>query len=152
MQRHRLIELVALTSALPVLTARAQAPAADSTGFRAGQWGAELSLGSNLGNTAGAGALRFHTARRALLLDMTRQVLRQSGDAPLSQTETFGRLRLGTRWYRPVTRQVLQSFTVGVLVSRDQREQQQLYLVTGESVQSRFSSTGGGLFAELGGT
>jgi hypothetical protein len=150
MQRLRLIALAALTSALPVLAVRAQAPAADSTGFRAGQWGTEFTLGSNLGNPTGVGALRFHNARRALLLDVLGRVSRQAGDAPWTESQTFGRLRLGTRWYRPVTRQVLQSFTLGALMSRDRLTQQQRFAGIGDSAQTRYSSTGGGLFAELG--
>lgn len=131
---------------------RAQSPTADSTGSRAGQWGAEFSLGSNLGSSAGAGVLRFHTERRALVLDGAVQVSRQSVNTPLTETQSFGRLRLGTRWYRPVARQVLQSLTLGVHLSRDQREQNQVYAFPPEATQTRSTSTGGGVFVELGGS
>ncbi len=137
---------------MPIFAVRAQAPAADSTGFRAGQWGAEFSLGSNLGSSTGVGVLRFHTGRRALVLDVAGQVSRQSGNAPLTQTQSFARLRLGTRWYRPVAGKVLQSLTLGVLMSRDQRAQKNLNLISGASAQTRSTLTGGGPFAELGGS
>lgn len=150
MRRLRLIGLAALTSVLPAFAVRAQAPASDSTGFRAGQWGTEFTLGSNLGNPTGVGALRFHSARRALLLDVLGRVSWQSGEALLMESQTFGRLRLGTRWYRPVTRQILQSLTLGVLMSRDQRTQEQRYVVSGDSVKTRSNIAGGGLFGELG--
>lgn len=149
MRRLRLIGLVALSSVLPIFAVRAQ-EAADSTGFRTGQWGAEFSLGSNLGSPTGVGVLRFHAARRALVLDVAGEVARQSGNAPLTETLSIARLRLGTRWYRPVTRQVLQSLTLGVLMSRDQRTQQHRNMLSGSSTQVRSSLTGGGLFAELG--
>lgn len=152
MRHSGFIGLVALVGLLPTVSARAQAPITDATGFRAGQWGAEFSLGTSAVSPTGAGVLHFHSARRALVLDVSGQVSRQSGDIPWTQTQSAARLRLGTRWYRPVSRSVLQSLTLGVLVSREQRELQTVSLPQGPSAQTRSTSTGGGGFAEVGGS
>lgn len=141
--------LIALGSCLPLSTARAQAPASDSIGFRAGQWGAEFSLGNGSLNTTGAGVLRFQSARRALVLDMSANVYSQSAGEGSSEDQSAIRVGLGTRWYRPVTRNVLQSLTLGVLVSRDSRE---LKRSDPLAVDTRYTSTQGGAFAELGGS
>ncbi|MBL0937651.1 MAG: hypothetical protein IBJ03_02090 [Gemmatimonadaceae bacterium] len=155
MRRSGLIMLAVLGSALPIL-AHAQSQTAntpDSTNFRAGQWGAEFALGSSLDSPAGVGVLRFSKPRRAYVLDVSGQVSRQSGDGPGKQSQSTARLRLGTRWYRPLSSRVLQSLTLGALVSSDQRDQQSTFsALQGPLVKSRTMSTGGGVFAELGGT
>lgn len=136
---------------MPILAARAHAQAADTTNFRAGQWGAEFSLGNGLSSTTQVGVLRFHSARRALVLNVSGQLSRESGDRPGAQNRSSGHVSLGTRWYRPLTSTVLQSLTVGVRATRGQTVANDIVLPNGASAKNRTTSTGGGVFAELGG-
>ncbi len=154
MRINGLVALALFCGILPLAATRAhaQAQAADSTGFRAGQWGAEFSLGSGALNSTGAGVLRFTSARRALVLDVQGQLSRDTGDGDSRQTQSGLRVRLGTRWYRSLSRNVLQSLTVGVLASHDRREWRNSSLIQVPAANTRSTFTGGGAFAELGGS
>ncbi len=156
MRLKGLVALAMLSGMLPLAATRAhaqtQAQAVDSIVFRAGQWGAEFSLGSGALNSTGAGVLRFTSARRALVLDVNGQLSRDTGDGDAKQTQSGLRVRLGTRWYRSLSRNVLQSLTVGVLASHDRREWRSSNLIQAPAANTRSTFTGGGAFAELGGS
>lgn len=103
---------LAIVAARPIA-----AQSTDSLPFRARQWGAEFSASSGFGS---AGLLRFHTSRRALLLDAGGTITRQSkSDAARADNSAAARLRIGERFYRPVARRVVQFATVGVGASHD---------------------------------
>lgn len=132
--------------------AHAQSATADTTGFRAGQWGAEFTLGTGNGVASGVGALRFFSDRRALLLDVNGRFTRASGDAPLRGTESSLNLRIGPRWYRPVKGRVLQYISVGVIASHDRRENPIFTSSLDPITQWTMKSYGGGAFGEVGGS
>lgn len=132
--------------------AHGQSATTDSTGFRAGQWGAEFTLGTGNGVASGVGALRFFSDRRALLLDVNGRFTRASGDAPLRGTESSLNLRIGPRWYRPVKGRVLQYISVGVIASHDRRENPIFTSSLDPITQSTTKSYGGGAFGEVGGS
>ncbi|MCC6929418.1 MAG: outer membrane beta-barrel protein [Gemmatimonadaceae bacterium] len=98
---------------LLVICARPMAAqSTDSLPFRARQWGAEFSAGNGFGS---AGLLRFHSARRALVLDIGGSASHGSRSAESTTTNSSGLdLRVGERFYRPITRRVVQFATIGV--------------------------------------
>lgn len=140
-----------LLSTLPV-AARAQSAAADSTGFRAGQWGAEFTLGTGSGIASGVGALRFFSESRALLLDVNGRLFRETGDAPTKRTESAIILRVGPRWYRPVKGRVLQYLSLGVIASHERRDIPDYVSSSYPPSTLKSTASGAGAFGELGGS
>ncbi|WP_310571581.1 hypothetical protein [Gemmatimonas sp.] len=151
---RRLVTLAGavLLSTVPTSAARAQTAPSDSTGFRAGQWGAEFTLGTGSGAASGVGALRFFSDRRALLLDVNGRLTRASGDAWLRSDESSLHVRIGPRWYRPVKGRVLQYVSLGVIASHDRREIPVFSSSLDPMTRSTTKSFGAGTFGEVGGS
>ena len=75
MRFSNIVAVGAVLAAVPVFVADAQTRDTDSTGFRAGQWGAEFSLATVSDYATGAGVVRFLSDRHALVVDLTGQDL-----------------------------------------------------------------------------
>lgn len=152
MRHHLILAGALLLSTTPASAARAQSAPSDSTGFRAGQWGAEFTLGTGSGIASGVGALRFFSDRRALLVDVNGRFTRASGDGPLKSTESILNVRIGPRWYRPVKGRVLQYVSLGVIASHERRENPVFMSSLDPTTQFTTKSVGGGAFGEVGGS
>lgn len=146
----RAIALLAV--ALVPLSVTAQPTAsADSTPFRAGQWGAEFGLG----NFASAGVLRFRSPTKAWFGSASGLVQRSTSDEFLRPREqTQFDLSLGHRWYRPVTPRIWQFATVGALVGYGTTELITTVSMVGQPMTAVNRLTTervtGGAFADLG--
>jgi hypothetical protein len=150
---HRRQTALALLAAAPLLavppgTARAQAP--DSAAFHRGQWGMNLTLAYG---AAGAGAIRFTSATRAVVLDLSASTSRTSYESSGSvnrTTDVGSDAKLGLRRYHVIGPRLYRWGTVGVTVSYDYRSTRYTYggVVTTEG----YSGLGGGVFGNLGAT
>lgn len=145
--------IAALAVALVPLSVSAQSAApADSSPFRAGQWGAEFGLG----NFSSAGLLRFRSATTAWLGSVSGLVERSSasGDLLRPREQTQFDLSLGHRWYRPATASIWQYATVGALVGYGTTEVTTRFVVVGQPInelgQARSERIAGGAFADIG--
>jgi len=144
--------IAVLAVALCPLAVTAQpAASADSSQFRAGQWGAEFGLG----NFASAGVLRFRSPTRAWFGSVSGLVQRSSSNDRLRpRDQSQFDLSLGHRWYRPATPRIWQFATVGALLGYSTTEITIASSVAGQpmTVVNRLTTerVAGGAFADLG--
>lgn len=141
--KRRFSRWLLVLGATMAVEASAQATS-DSVAFRSGQWGNEVAIGSDFNSL---GLLRFRSPRAAWLMDLGVSTTRGTGprfDEPNEGRTTNVELQLGHRWYRPVIPRVYQLTSLGVLgwYKRERGEGALLHDVR---------STGGGLFANIGG-
>ncbi len=140
--------LIASTTIAVSLTASAQSLAsqsADSTTFRAGQWGSEFSLGGY----NSLGVLRFSSPTRAWIGSLNGQFRSVDDDSnpPLAGGVTSSsamNVQLGRRFYRPALPSVMQHLTLGALAGITRSE---VELPSGSTTDN---GGVGGLFADLG--
>ncbi len=128
-----------------------QAQTADSTTFRAGQWGAEFAMGG----FSSLGVLRFSTPRRAWIGAVTGRLenVERESDPSSPPFPPFGfafersgiDLSLGHRWYRDIAPRVQQHVTLGALISGARQNR-----VAPRQADVSENSVGGGAFADLG--
>lgn len=99
---------------------------ADSLPFRTGQWGVEFTAA----DFAGVGALRFLSARNALLFNVQGRITRQSGsnndNASLHLVNDSDEVqaRFGWRRYAPLAPRIVRHVGLGVQAFRGSSEQQ----------------------------
>lgn len=138
----------------------AQGFAADSSPFRAGQWGVEFALG----NYASVGLLKFRTPTQALLFDVRASWSRTDVERPASSAQpslpaaNSVRLvtRTGLRRYRPVSATVQSFVTLGLLgeYRRDEGFSSAQVILPDSTYRVSIPFTNrtiaAGLFAELG--
>ncbi len=128
------------------------AQSADTTGFVARQWGAEI--GINAGFTS-LGVLRFSAPNRAWLGVVGANFERNRINEDLSDVPSGVEIRrywdsadlevrLGHRWYRSVASSVQQHVTVGGVIAGARRDNGGLF--SSESDRA----IGGGVFADVG--
>ncbi len=119
------IIVTACVATLPVALA---AQSADTTGFRAGQWGAEVGLDAGFSNL---GVLRFSAPGRAWLgvlgarderISIENEMPDGSSEVARSWETSELVLRLGHRWYRSIASSVQQHVTVGGLIGGRRRD------------------------------
>jgi hypothetical protein len=149
--------LCALFAAAAVAAPTLSGQTADTIAFRAGQWGAEFSLG---GSFTGLGVQRFSTPKRAWVASLRGRFDDVNVDddevdsdlptpPPWANAFAFenrsGDARVGHRWYRSIAPRVQQHLTIGALasVSRVKQFRDDLPDFTSRS-------TGAGVFADLG--
>jgi hypothetical protein len=122
--------------------------AADSLGFRRGQWGAEFTAGTE---AQSLGVLWFRSPRLALVLDGSGGSNTSERDETFSSTSRNVDARLGLRWFREVAPRVRQYFTVGVTggVRRDRQERAASDFAPAGETSVRINNSGA--FANVGG-
>ncbi len=138
--------------AVLVLTANPlHAQTADSTFFRAGQWGAEFTLGG----FNSVGVLRFSTPKRAWIGEVraTYQSFdNENNTAPLSGLREIRSvdLQIGSRWYRTLDDKIAQHITVGALAGSARQERDRPTSIGTPTSTETSSNISAGLFADLG--
>ena len=147
--RPTLLPCLVLALSVPEAVVRAQTP--DSVGFHRGQWGTEFTIGSGF---AAAGILRFSTPTRAVLLDVGADYSHSSsttGSSIIGMSSFTGddvdlTLRLGTRSYRSIGRNLYRIVTLGASANY------QWEAVRQDSTRTTLHVIGGGVFADIGAT
>ena len=147
--RRAILSCLVVGLSLQALPALAQAP--DAVVFHRGQWGTEFTIGSGF---AAAGVLRFSTPSRAVLLDVGAGYSHSSstiGSSTIGPYSAIGddvdlNLRLGTRSYRSIGRDLYRIVTLGASVNYQWETLRQ------DSTRTTLHVIGGGVFADIGAT
>ena len=130
---------------------RSDAQGVDSLPVRAKQWGVEFTGG----DLNGAGVLRFLSARRALVVDVSASLTEENVEQLGEESDaSAAKIRLGHRWYRASSARIAQFATLGVTAYRSRTEYQAIdeRVPVPSSPGDKLEVAGAGAYMDVGAT